>query len=84
MPLKCWQGWDTDHLSREAIPVLDHPLVKKYFLMSSLDIFQRWLSSYSTHCITSGPSARSTKVYKTFQQPSDGNEHFNPVFPKAT
>lgn len=83
MPLK--QAWGTDHLFREAIPVLDHPLVNKYFLMSSLDVFQRWLPSYLSHCITSGPSARSTEGHhKTFQQPSDRDKHFCLVFPKAT
>lgn len=36
MPLKHWQTWGIDHLSRKPIPVFDHPLSKEIFLTSSL------------------------------------------------
>jgi len=29
MPLKYWQGWGIDHLSRKPVPVLDYPLGKE-------------------------------------------------------
>ena len=29
MPLKHWQAWGIDHLSRKPVPVFDHPLGKE-------------------------------------------------------
>jgi len=29
MPLKHWQAWSFDHLSRKPVPVFDHPLGKE-------------------------------------------------------
>lgn len=31
MPLKPWQAWGTDHLSKKPVPVFDHPLWKETF-----------------------------------------------------
>lgn len=41
MPLRHWQAWGTDHLSRKSF-MFDHPLVKKFFPMSTLNL--PWLS----------------------------------------
>lgn len=43
MPLKPphRQGWDIEHLSRKAVPVLNACLVKKCFQMSSVNLLWR-------------------------------------------
>lgn len=51
MPLKQWQVWGIGQLSRKPIPGFDHPLVRRGFLMSNLNLL--WCIFEAFPCVLS-------------------------------
>ena len=52
MPLKPWQAWGIDHLSRKPVPAFDHPLGKEVLpdVQSKPPLAQLW--TIPTHPVT--------------------------------
>jgi len=60
MPLEHWQAWGIDHLFRKPVPVSDPLLVKKCFLMSSLNL-PWWSFELLPHVLSLDPRKKRSE-----------------------